>query len=156
MIELQFVRDPNENRDEESTDFSQLQEWELRQSYILGDIYFSVHSKAFSTQWGWVPLLDVASSFLDICRSLQRGVGEVAYEFVAASDAKIVFKVDGKTIRISSNYTDEVAEAGIEELTLSIERSVVDFVRSVVIEFPSLRRNPTLMVMFPTWNEGGS
>ena len=106
---------------------------------FLGDITFIVDGADFSTELGWVPVLDFA-----VC--LSRAVSALTesphdqFEFTGSSDA-IYFLLDNDRVEISSNYVDEIA---IVDYSILRERAFLFAVR-VVTElgsaYPLLKKN---------------
>ena len=79
-------------------------EMDLRYDYFTGDIILENENCSFSTEWGWVTLLDFAASMKAI--ALDMGSNNIdEFEFTE-SDDKLIFKLSEHEIHISSSYKE--------------------------------------------------
>ena len=114
-------------------------EWALRYDCFLGDVRFSIGKVDFSTQWGWVPVLDFALAISNLLDSLEPGSSR-DLEFTE-SEASIRFTRVNDVVAVTSTYSPGSASVDVHEI-----RAVArDFVQRLGFrlseEHPALKEN---------------
>ena len=145
MIELDYQISSSSPERRSSVDLACADEGTLHYELFLGDVCLRVENADFSTDWGWVPVLDFALGLVRVIRSLAPGTCEV-FEFTE-SEASLYFtrSIDDQVV-VSANYSSATATVSYGEL-LNRARG---FLRRVVIElqnaYPALTKNPSFDV----------
>lgn len=114
-------------------------EWALRYECFLGDVQLEVGSADFSTDWGWVPVLDFALGIASLLDTLEPG-GSSCFEFTE-SEAWIQFARVGDVVRVTSSYSGQVALADIVEFRAAARDLARRVGERVGSKHPQLRRN---------------
>lgn len=113
----------------------------LRYRVLLGDIVFKGDGWDFSTNWGWVPIVDFAISMKQIADVLlEHDFAETSFEFTESS-ASIGFRRNGDIVLISSNYAEGEGRVPLVSLKGDIDSFVRRVVRELPERHPSLREN---------------
>jgi hypothetical protein len=107
----------NEDRE---TDWSSVTEEDLRYRVALGNLVFHVGEKDFSADWGWIPLVDLAASFVEIVRKLEAGSASEIFEFTE-SDAWVRFQRKGEKLLVSTSYGEGVAEIALHSASAAVK-----------------------------------
>lgn len=114
-------------------------EWALRYECFLGDVRLEVDGADFSTNWGWVPVLDFALGICALLEGLQDGC-QCVFEFTE-SEARLEFNRMGQTVELSANYTTGTARVEFQELLESARNLVVRLGSRLGMANPGLTRN---------------
>lgn len=124
-----------------STDLTTIGEVPLRYDLFLGDITFKVGKCDFSTNWGWVPIIDFMACMNSIIVDLLNDQRLAHFEFTE-SDAKITFRNDGSMIRIASTYADGSCEVPLGEFIRTVKRESHRLREELLGKHPGLLANP--------------
>lgn len=120
---------------------SSANEQALRYDLFLGDVNFTSGACDFSTEWGWVPIVDFMSCMNAIVKDLLQDARLAHFEFTE-SDAKITFRNDGTNVRIASTYADGEFSVPMYILAQVIQAETKRLHSELVCSYPELRRNP--------------
>lgn len=116
-------------------------ELDLRYDCLLGDIHFRIDHAGFSTEWGWVPVLDFALGLSNLVDSVAT-TGEESLEFTESEAEIRVRRRADDLLEVTSTYSAGVGAISHEDLY----RSSRDFLRKLadrlVVEHPALAENP--------------
>jgi hypothetical protein len=149
MIELGFVvkgYPGSGRRVEEELDLSQVSSPDLVQGAFMGDAVFKVGAVDFSTQFGWVTLLDWC---LRLTVSLDDLVAKNSRRFeFSESDDFVSFERHQGDLLISCSYGTEVATVGYEELKSAVRDFVDDHLEWIEREFPAAMHNQAMPDVF--------
>lgn len=120
-------------------------ESEIRYDLFLGDIVLSsdTDNVDFSTQRGWVPLLDFYLSLEHILEFLPKSKEEV-FEFTE-SEATLTFSLEGKNIRIISSYAEGSIVAPVSEFALEVSGQMKNLIHQLTQLHSDLSRNDYLI-----------
>ena len=120
-------------------------EEDLLYRVALGNLIFHVGDKDFSANWGWIPLVDLAASFVEIVRKLEGGSPSETFEFTE-SDAWVRFERMGAKVLVSSSYGDGVAEIALHSASAAVKsfrerlRSDLDRLHPQAAHNPAVRK----------------
>jgi hypothetical protein len=134
-------------------DWATVDEMTLRYDLFLGDVVFRVDDKDFSARWDWVPVLDFALALRFSVQEADR-VGTATLDFTE-SDAEIRLEAMDNQVRVSANYTPDVAQVGRGELAAAADGFMCRVVRELADAHPGLDRNPTVRAAFDDAGCGG-
>ena len=95
-------------------------EEDLRYRVALGNLVFRVGDKDFSADWGWIPLVDLATSFAEIVRKLEAGSASETFEFTE-SDAWVRFEKKGEKVLVSTSYGEGVGEIALHSASEAVK-----------------------------------
>ena len=111
---------------------------------FVGDLILKNEEFDFSTQWGWVPLRNIAANFASYVDGLK--YGKKTYLFTA-NECEIYFELVGGNIRITTNYIE--GEILVE---YSVFRHMayenIKFVTDNIVKlYPELSKHPAITDM---------
>lgn len=125
----------------DSAELSSVNEQALRYDLFLGDVVFTAGACDFSTDWGWVPIVDFVACMDAIVRELLNDARLAHFEFTE-SDAKITFRNDGSNVRIASTYADGEFSIPMCELAHAVQSETKRLHSELICSYPELRNNP--------------
>ena len=117
----------------------------LRYYLFPGDIVMKDEEVDFSTQWGWVPVLDFALCLNSIAETLGQGRLEV-FEFTE-SDATLEFRLQGGSALVSSNYAPGLLCVAPMEFRESAQGLLRRTIKGLCDENPSLAKNSAIRMV---------
>lgn len=129
--------DPSWNR--AGIDLASATETDLRYRSLLGDVEFRVGDADFSTQWGWIPLLDFALGLTDLLMRLPRSRHE-SFEFTE-SGAELRFELIDGEVEVRSNFAAAIGHAPLDALGEAVRRLGNEIVRMAREEAPGIDDN---------------
>lgn len=148
MFELTWRLSPLRNAKIESIDAATIDEIKLRYELFLGDIAFKTNNCDFSTNWGWVPVVDFMACMNSIVIDLLNDARLPYFEFTE-SDAKITFRNDGSMIHVASTYAEGEFIISLEEFA-RIVRSETRRLRGELLSlYPRLSANQVFDKLLP-------
>jgi hypothetical protein len=140
MIDLDYVL----HDDASSPDLIAADNVVLRYYAFLGDIVFRAGGCDFSTDWGWVPVVDFAASMMQVSVALLASdVSPSVFEFTE-SGATIVFSPCGSTARVSASYVHCVADIDLAEFARCASEFSRGMYQRLTAERSDLRTNASL------------
>lgn len=148
MLELTYRLTTPLNAETASTDLATIGEIPLRYDLFLGDITFKVGDCDFSTNWGWVPVVDFMACMNSIIVALLNNERLAHFEFTE-SDAKITFRNDGSRIRVASTYANGDCEVSLDELARSVLMASHRLRAELIASHPKLLTNPVFVKLLP-------
>lgn len=116
---------------------------DLRYNLFTGDIVLRVSGVDFSTDWGWVPVLDFAVTLAKLAKSLPDNLASV-FEFTE-SDATIELKLERQKVRVSASYVANSGVVGYDEFVSACHLCAVKLLTGLSSQYPSLKQNRTFM-----------
>jgi hypothetical protein len=142
MIVLDFTLSPGWKMDGAQDDLATADEIALRYRLFLGDLIMTLGSSDFSTNWGWVPLVDLTASLrraaMDIASSPE---ASVAIDFTENAE-KLQLERRRSILHVSATYTQATAEVELPELVEAVHEFVLRLDKTLVNAYPTLLRNP--------------
>lgn len=111
----------------------------LRYDCFLGDVYFRINDIDLSMRWGWIPVLDFAISMKHVVQELRRDKS-ASFDFTD-SDLRINFVEQGGRIRISAEYSEEIAEVMQRDFEEAVKRLAEAVSKDIEKRHPELLRN---------------
>ncbi|HZC34617.1 MAG TPA: hypothetical protein VE242_03330 [Chthoniobacterales bacterium] len=117
--------------------WSRADEEDFRYRVALGDVIFEIGSANFGTNWGWVPLIDLAASLQHIAKELRHPGHTETFEFTE-SEAWLRFSRHGNQVVITASYAPGRAEIEYPRFVQAVEH----FGKRLRAEL--LRLNPAL------------
>ena len=148
MLKLTCRLSPAQQAKMPSIELSMIDEIALRYDLFLGDIVFKGDNYDFSTNWGWVPIVDFMACMNLIVIELLKDVGTSHFEFTE-SDAKITFINDGSMIRIECTYADGSCQVSLEEFARNVVMETRRLRRELLGACPTLSGNPIFDKLLP-------
>lgn len=142
-IELDFSLSPSWNSRAREVDFSTADEGVLRYEAFLGDVGVRIDAVDFSTNWGWVPILDFAMGLETAIADLEGGEQRSVFEFTESDDA-IRFVREGDLVCVSTTYRKGQPRLPFEELRAAVSAFATRVRDRVCGEWPELKRNKTI------------
>ena len=120
---------------------------DIRYKCFPGDLLIRIGGGDFSTDWGWVPILDAALGLKYVLETL-RSDGEIrTFEFTE-SESTINFTREEDTVHVSASYTSAVATVGYVELKTALDDFAVDVRSQVVSRYPTIETNENFLALF--------
>lgn len=129
--------DPAWNRAE--VDLASATEADLRYRSLLGDVEFRIGAADFSTQWGWIPLLDFALGLTGLLARLPRSQHE-SFEFTE-SGAELRFELIDGEVEVRSNFAAAIGRAPLEALRGAVRRLADEILHTARQEAPGIDAN---------------
>lgn len=145
MIELGFTvkgYPGTGRRVEKDSDLAEVSRPDLIQGAFMGDAIFKLPSADFSTQFGWVTLLDWCLRLTVSLRDLGRS-DSTRFEFAESDDYVKLVRKDTNLL-ITCSYQPGVATIKCKDLKTAVNEFVDDRLGWVVREYPSAMRNPSM------------
>jgi len=140
MFEIKYNFSDNSNENVAIAD-----ETELRYNLFLGSLNFKRDNKTISTDWDWIPLLDVVICLVIISNSLLKKMqGKEEFEFTE-SDLKIIFQKDGDWIKITASFSDEILEMSFEEFQRVVKKFYKDVIFAIVEKNHEIKDNSSFI-----------
>jgi len=130
--------DPAWNR--AGVDLASASETDLRYRSLLGDVEFRIGDSDFSTQWGWIPLLDFALGLTDVLMRLPDSRLE-SFEFTE-SGAELRFELRGGEVEVRSNFAAAIGHAPLEVLRRAAQGLAEQVLSAARMEAPGVDANP--------------
>jgi hypothetical protein len=128
--------------------WSRADEEDFRYRVALGDVILEIGSTNFGTNWGWVPLIDLAASLQQIAKELRRPGRTETFEFTE-SESWLRFSRDGDQVIITSSYAPGRAQVEYSRFVQAIER-LGKRLRSELLQLnPALSKNVTFERLLP-------
>src|SRR5919205_838727 len=113
---------------------------ELYYEMFLGDIILRVGDADFSSQWGWVPILDLVRQFVSAGKEVAKN-RKIDINFTESNALLTLTPRDG-LIAISSTYSPSRQEVRVEDLQIAMKQFAKEAIREFDLLCPGLRENP--------------
>jgi hypothetical protein len=152
MINLSYRLAADWNEKAEGVDWATASETELRYGAFMGDQIFVIDGADFSAKWGWVPILDFATSLVKIIQGLHAHESELLFEFTE-SDAQIQFNRQADRVLVTSNYSTAKATTPLGELDKAAASYAERVLRDAINLHPTLNTNHSLAAWYPSVRE---
>lgn len=141
MITINYKFSDSRNSQTARLNLANADEIALRYDLFLGDINFESNGAGFSTDCGWIPLLDFFLALSQIIRNLYlKNNGEESFEFTE-SERKIIFVRHGLTVAIRSTLPKKTIEVPFAELIGAVDEGTAKFHKELLSKYPLLRNN---------------
>jgi hypothetical protein len=105
-----------------------------------GDILLRGPEADFSTEWGWVPLVDFVLALRDIVAKLGRGERETNFEFTE-SEATLQFLRKGEEVHLTASYAPGEIKTPLSELHDSVHRVAGRLKKELAAKYPELAKH---------------
>ncbi|GGN32816.1 hypothetical protein GCM10010109_54220 [Actinoplanes campanulatus] len=145
MIELDFIVKgyPRTGRKiEEEGELAYVSRPDLIQGAFMGDAVLRLHGVDFSTNFGWVTLLDWCLSLTVAVKSLEF-TDSTAFTF-SESDDYLEFRLRSGEVTVACSYSPLIAKADFQDLKVAVEGFVDRWLDWIVREFPDALRNKAM------------
>lgn len=148
-MDLQYILRPEWRRSVDQERLAHATLVDLHYYVFLGDVRLVINAADLSATWGWVPLLDFASSMYDIVTGLEQNEHRAEVYDFTESEAFLRFIRNSSKLECRSNFTHDLGEVEFEEFRKIAYARTYDFVRYIYLNNPGLRRNENFRQMFP-------
>jgi hypothetical protein len=131
-----------ERRVEQDSDLSRVWSMDLIQGAFMGDATFKINATDFSTQFGWVTLIDWCLRITSVLRTLEREEG-YSMRF-SESDDFISFRILGSSVLVACSYRPGIAVAQYDAFVVAVQEFVVARLKWIYINYPGAFANPAM------------
>jgi hypothetical protein len=128
--------------------WSHADEEDFRYRVALGDLILEIGSKNFGTNWGWVPLIDLAASFREIARKLHHSGRTETFEFTE-SESWLRFSRHGEEVIVTASYSLDEARVEYSRFVHAIENLSKQLRTELLQRNSALLENPTFQQLLP-------
>ena len=128
--------------------WSQADEEDFRYRVALGDLIMEIGSTNFSTNWGWIPLIDVAVSLQRIAEELQRPGRTQTFEFTE-SESWLRFRRQEDDVIVTASYAPGNARVEYSRFIDAIQHLKKQLRQELLRLNPALARNPDFQRLLP-------
>jgi hypothetical protein len=128
--------------------WSQADEEDFRYRVALGDLILEIGSKNFGTNWGWVPLIDLAAAFRQIARKLQHPGRTETFEFTE-SESWLRFSRHGDRVIVAASYSPDEAQVEYSRFVQAIENLSKRLRTELLQRNSALSKNPAFQRLLP-------
>jgi hypothetical protein len=143
MFALDYRLDPIAATKAKEVDLASADSAALRYYLFPGDIVLRGKEADFSTQWGWVQVLDFALSLKAIEETLERE-GAARLEFTESS-AALDFRLENNNVCVSSSYAPGLLRIRSSEFREQVQQFVHGVIRDLCKQHPRMARNPEII-----------
>jgi hypothetical protein len=112
----------------------------LRYRAAPGDILLRGPEADFSTEWGWVPLVDFVLALRDIVAKLSRGERETNFEFTE-SEATLQFLRKGEEVHLTASYAPGEIVTPLSHFHDSVHRVAGRLKKELFAKYPELAKH---------------
>ena len=128
--------------------WSNAEEEDFRYRIALGDLILEIGSKNFGTNWGWVPLIDLAAGLRQIAKKLPRSGRTETFEFTE-SESWLRFSRHGDQVIVTASYSPGEAQVEYSRFVHAVE-NLSKRLRSELLQRNSgLSENPAFQRLLP-------
>lgn len=131
-----------------SYDWPHADEEDFRYRVALGDLILEIGPTNFSTNWGWIPLVDLAVCFRHIAKKLQHPGRTETFEFTE-SESWLRFSREEGEVLITSSYSTGTARAEYTRFVQAIERLNKQLRADLLQLNPELPKNAAFQKLLP-------
>lgn len=116
---------------------------ELTWYYFHGDVHIGTADGEFTTNFGWVAILDFATNLSALASNLQ--VGEQAnYWFKESDDWFSFLRTGSDQVVIAASFAPGLATSSYGEFKAESANFLAQILKRLIAEFPELALNPVL------------
>jgi hypothetical protein len=128
--------------------WSHADEEDFRYRVALGDLILEIGSKNFGTNWGWVPLIDLAAGLRQIARKLQHSGRTETFEFTE-SESWLRFSRHGDTVVVTASYLPGEAQVEYSRFVQAVENLTKQLRNQLLERSSGLSENPAFQRLLP-------
>jgi hypothetical protein len=128
--------------------WSHADEEDFRYRVALGDLILEIGSKNFGTNWGWVPLIDLAAGLRQIARKLQHSGRTETFEFTE-SESWLRFSRHGDTVVVTASYLPGEAQVEYSRFVQAVENLSKQLRNQLLERSSGLSENPAFQRLLP-------
>jgi hypothetical protein len=128
--------------------WSHADEEDFRYRVALGDLILEVGSKNFATNWGWIPLIDLAAGLRQIAKRLQHSGRTETFEFTE-SESWLRFSRRGDRVVVTASYSPGEAEVEYQQFVHAIENFSKRLRTELLQRNAALAENPAFQRLMP-------
>jgi hypothetical protein len=141
MITFNYSISKSWDTNSHQINLSSADEMTIRYNLFLGDIVMQIETCDFSTNWGWVPVLDFIISLNDIiCELNKHSHFEIIFEFTE-SEANIKFERDGIFLLVSASYVQGTSKVLFDDFSIELEVFTSRVIKDILNNFPESKNN---------------
>jgi hypothetical protein len=129
-------------------DWSRADEEDFRYRVALGDLILEIGSTNFNTNWGWVPLIDLAAALRQIAKELQQPGRTETFEFTE-SESWLRFSRHNDHVIVTSSYSPGQGEVEHSRFVHAIERLGKQLRAELLRLNPALSKNSAFQKLLP-------
>jgi hypothetical protein len=128
--------------------WSRADEEDFRYRVALGDLILEIGSKNFGTNWGWVPLIDLAVSLRHIAKKLQHSGRTETFEFTE-SESWLRFSRQGDQVIVTASYSPGEAQIEYSRFLRAIKKMSEELRTKLLQRNPALSENSAFQRLLP-------
>ena len=128
--------------------WSHADEEDFRYRVALGDLILEIGSKNFGTNWGWVPLIDLAAGLRQIARKLQHSGRTETFEFTE-SESWLRFSRHGDTVVVTASYLPGEAQVEYSRFVQAVENLTKQLRNQLLERSSGLSENQAFQRLLP-------
>lgn len=128
--------------------WSDADEEDFRYRVALGDLILEIGSTNFSTNWGWVPLIDLAAGLRHIAKELERPERTETFEFTE-SESWLRFTRHGDQVIVTTSFVPGNARVEYSRFVNAIERLGKQLRKELLRRNPVLSKNEAFQRLLP-------
>jgi hypothetical protein len=128
--------------------WSHADEEDFRYRVVLGDLILEIGSKNFGTNWGWIPLIDLAAGLRQIVRKLQHSGRTETFEFTE-SESWLRFSRHGDQVIVTASYSLGEAQVEYSQFVQAIENLSKQLRTQLLQRNSALAENPAFRRLLP-------
>ncbi len=128
--------------------WSHADEEDFRYRVALGDLILEIGSKNFSTNWGWVPLIDLAASLRHIAKKLQHSGRTETFEFTE-SESWLRFSRQGDQVIITASYSPGEGQVEYSRFVHAVKKLSKELRDELLQRNFALSENPAFHRLLP-------
>jgi hypothetical protein len=128
--------------------WSHADEEDFRYRVALGDLILQIGPKNLGTDWGWVPLIDLAASLRRIAKKLRHSGRTETFEFTE-SESWLRFSRHGDRVTITASYSPDEAEVKYSQFVHAVEKLSKQLRTELLQRNSALSENPVFQRLLP-------
>jgi hypothetical protein len=123
-------------------------EEDFRYRVALGDLILEIGSTNFSTNWGWIPLIDLAAGLRRIAKVLQHPGRTEIFEFTESESWLRFARPEGQVV-VTASYAPGNAQIEYSRFVHAIEQLSKQLRTELLRINPALSENVTFQRLLP-------
>jgi hypothetical protein len=128
--------------------WSHADEEDFRYRVALGDLILEIGSQNFGTNWGWVPLIDLAAGLRQIAEKLRHAGGTETFEFTE-SESWLRFSRNGDRVIVTASYSPGEAQVEYSRFVHAVENLSKQLRSELLQRNSALSENPAFQRLLP-------
>jgi hypothetical protein len=128
--------------------WSHADEEDFRYRAVLGDLILEIGLKNFGTNWGWIPVIDLAAGLRHIARKLQHSSRTETFEFTE-SEAWLRFSRHGDRVIVTASYSPGEAQVEYARFVQAVENLSKQLRTELLQRNSALADNPAFQRLLP-------